>query len=209
LHNYEKMKKSIPITKPNNSFRATFKKSPSFVKLYDGKGKLLRHSRSSGKVFQFVGSLTNYTIESDAEIENITESKVDTAANFKAFYPFIELDSSKKRLFLGGMPFYETDNMATFLARMIKDEQELKGYFESYYQRRILSAKRRLLSSYNVIEMLIEGDETVKESLKQTALRFNKELERVKSAIQQAKDAEELLSIELRLPETLVHGGQS
>lgn len=201
------MKKIIEISGENNALILEHEvSSPStFIKVYNSRKRLIRHSRSSGRFFQFTAPQGKYIIETDGKIKSIKEDKKDLTQNLKKLYRYLEIDLPNNMLTLNGIPFYQTDDLGSFINRMVKDKKELQGYLETHYEKIAQKERKKLLSDEKVIEVLAGGGTAAeKTKIKKGLLDFNKERKRINATILKAKNANEMLNIVPKFPKSIL-----
>lgn len=202
------MKRIVQISDGNNTVKLKQKDgvTTSFFKIYDSRNKLLRHSRSSGGIFHLTGEPGKYIVESDGEFEIESESNRDLNSNFKKIYGHLDIDRKNNLLTLKGIPFYQTDNLESFIGKMVPDKRELQGYFEAQFDRKTKIAKDALLKDTRVFETLAGvGTPGEQNKIRKSIRDLNKERKRLSVALKSANTAKAMLKItpkfEINIPD--------
>ncbi|EZH71835.1 hypothetical protein ATO12_05505 [Aquimarina atlantica] len=192
------MKKIIEISGDNNTVTLEQEGNiqATYIKVYNLKKRLIRHSRSSGNRFQFTASPGKYILETDGKLKLVEESKKDLSQPLKEIYKHLEIDEPNNMLRLKGIPFYQTDDVKTFIGRMVKDKKELQGYLEAHQERDIEKARKKIFSDSRVLEVMAGGGTAEeKTTVKKELESFNKEKLRISNELKKAKTTTEMLNI--------------
>ncbi|WP_271782133.1 hypothetical protein [Aquimarina algiphila] len=202
------MKKIIEISGDNNTVTLEQEGNiqATYIKVYNLKKRLVRHSRSSGNRFQFTASPGKYIVETDGKLKIVEESKKDLSEPLKKMYKYLDIDLSNNMLKIKGIPFYQTNDIKTFIGRMVKDKNELQGYLEAHQERGIEKARKKIFSDSRVLEVMAGGGTAEeKANVKKELENFKKERLRITDELKKAKTTTEMLNITPKFTKLTFH----
>lgn len=182
------MKMTIQVGKDKNAFTIQVGGNPSYTRIIDEEGKLLRTSLlKKPHYLTHICSPGTYFIESDGELVDIQAEEI------KVFPYFRENFSGNFDQFYATTEWHDTDESEKL--------DYVKTVLTQYYSELSLNQRNNLIPDYKLQNAVLGVyDEKTLADYRSTIQRFRDEFYRVKEAIESAETLEELKAVKADFP---------